>query len=417
MQASRTVDPLTDVGVGSGFLRRIASAFVGFTLGATAVTGAANAQRIDLNIDSSLADYLLEVVCSGEKVDEAYLRSSPFVQAQVRHHTSLSPVRNMDALLAGLEVASRCEIPERDVFRFGPIVEDKGRFEATVDFLKIRAPEIERFVVTSLAPYAPEDFDFSGAMALSIIGNPCGGFASEGYFFLAINCLTAGYEEEFSAIKVVSAHEVFHALQHGFFYPGSFELEGVESHDEALELLFRWVMFEGTAELVADSRQIEGSGVLTDFLTGFAESGYQQIPLYIDLISYAGEILTAGDDYSDRLANIYKLGFAGGGRQALYYAGATMASHMDKTYGREALICIFRLPPEQFVRAYQAAALRSASEEAVPLGQTIMMGADRISRKREDGLAFERCVNSATLGRRSAPDAISRRKALRWDDE
>ena len=82
-------------------------------------------------------------MCSGNEVDAAYLRSSPLVQAQIKHHTSLSPTRNFEALRAGLEAAARCEIPENDVYRFGPIVENKARFQATVAFLKDRAPQIE----------------------------------------------------------------------------------------------------------------------------------------------------------------------------------------------------------------------------------------------------------------------------------
>lgn len=395
MQKRRTVGILTGPGFGLIFLKRAAKAFAGLLLGAAAMNAAASAQDINVSVDSSLADHLLDIVCSDNDIDEAYLRASPLMQAQIKHHTSLSSARNLDALLKGLEAASKCEVPEDDVFRLGAIVKNKEKFEATVEFLKARAPEIERFVVESLSPFAPEDLAFSGDVVLSIVGNPCGGFASEEYFFLALNCLTAGPEEEYSAIKAVSAHEVFHALQNEFFYPRSKEFEEIASLDDSLEHLFRWLMFEGTAEYAVDSRQIEGAGALTEFLTGFAENGYQQIPLYTEFFSYTAEILTAGegvDDYKERLRNIYKLGFSGAGRQVFYYAGAAMARHLDETHGREALTCIFRLPPEQFVRAYHAAALQSPGEETVPLGQTLMEAAERISSRREADLRFERCV-------------------------
>ena len=41
-----------------------------------AVTTPAQAGTIDLSIDSSLADYVLEVSCSGEPADEQRLRAS-----------------------------------------------------------------------------------------------------------------------------------------------------------------------------------------------------------------------------------------------------------------------------------------------------------------------------------------------------
>lgn len=382
--------------VGFALLKRAGKAVSGLVLGVMTVNASASAQAIKVDVDSSLADYLLESVCSTREVDDERLRSSPLVQAQVRHHTSLSQTRNFDALLAGLEAASRCEVPANDVYRFGPIVESKEVFAATVAFLKSHAREIEDFVTESLTPFVPEDLEYSGSIVLSIVGNPCGGFASEEYFFLAVNCLTGAHEEEYSAIKVVSAHEVFHALQHEFFYPGGNDFAEVESLDDAIEHLFRWLLFEGTAEYAVDTRQIEGSGTLTKFLTTFAENGYQQIPLHIEFFSYAAEILTAGsnsEDYRERLRNIYSLGFSGAGRQVLYYAGAAMTGHIDRTYGRDALICIFRLPPEQFVRAYHTAALRSAGEETAPLAETVVQAAARISRKRDETLHFEACVN------------------------
>lgn len=390
MQAQR-LDTVSDV-MGMARAKRLRTTLVGLVLAFTAVNAAASAPSIRINVDSSLADYLLDTVCSGNEVDAAYLRSSPLVQAQIKHHTSLSPTRNFEALRAGLEAAARCEIPENDVYRFGPIVENKARFQATVAFLKERAPQIEAFVTASLQPFTPPDLQYSGSIVLSVIGNPCGGFAADGYFYLALNCLTAGHEGEYSAIQVVSAHETFHALQHAFFWGAGTELERIDSREAAIEQLFRWLMREGTAEYVADSRQIKGSGALTGFLTGFSRNGYAQIPLYLDFLGYAAEILSAGEDYAARLENVYKLGFSGAGRQVFYYVGAAMAAHLDRVHGREALICIFRLPPEQFVRAYHAAALESPDGEARPLGTTVTAAADRISRTRDTALRFERCI-------------------------
>jgi hypothetical protein len=207
-----------------------------------------------------------------------------------------------------------------------------------------------------------------------------------------VNCLTTDYEGEYLAVKVVSAHEVFHALQHEFFFPGESGFDKIRSRDDALVYLFRWLLGEGTAEYVADSRQVKGSGRLTELLAGFAENGYRQIPLYTDFFSYTAEILSTGDDFRERLRTIYELGFSGSNRQIFYYTGAAMAAHLDRTYGRDALVCIVRLPPEQFLRAYQAAALKTPGRTAVPLGETVLEAANRIARRRGKHVGFESCV-------------------------
>ena len=365
-------------------------------LAVAAMTDGARAQIITVDVDPWLADYLLEAVCSGEEIDEARLRSSPLARAQVEHHTSFSRARNMDALLDGLRAASRCEVPENDVFRFRAVVEDKAAFEATVDFLRSRASEIEAHVRESVLPYVPQDLRYSGNIALSIVGNPCGGFASGDYVFLALNCLRGNHEQEYSAIKVVSAHELFHALQERFFWPDSTALEDVTTLDDAFALFFHWLMWEGTAEFVSDSRNIDGSGVLAETLSGFADHGYGHIPLYTEFLGYAADMLAAGDDYQHRLKNLYSLGFAGTGRQVFYYAGAAMAGHLERTWGRGTLICIFHLPPEQFVRAYHAAASQSSGQEALPLGDTVTAAANRLSNERDAALRFEGCRNEGS---------------------
>lgn len=62
----------------------------------------ARAQAIALDVNADLADYILGVTCSGEPIDEAYVRSLPVVQSQVKHHTGLIATRDMDAFVNGL---------------------------------------------------------------------------------------------------------------------------------------------------------------------------------------------------------------------------------------------------------------------------------------------------------------------------
>src|SRR5690606_25086102 len=115
-------------------------------------------------------------------------------------------------------------------------------------------------------PYAPADLDYSGSLVLAIVGNPCGGFASGGDFFLALSCLRGNYKTELHAAKSVAAHETYHAIQNRFFWPSKLRIEEVKTRDDAFDQLFSFLLSEGTAEYVMDSRRIEGSGALTDYL-------------------------------------------------------------------------------------------------------------------------------------------------------
>lgn len=372
----------------------------GFVFGTALLGAAANAQPLEVRVDASLAHRILGIVCSGEPVDRDWFRASPVVGAQIEHHTELSSTRDLDALLRGLEAASRCEVPEDDPFRFGPVVRNKAGFEQAVAFLERHASDIEEFVVRSVTPFVPADLEWSGSIVLSIVGNPCGGFGTKGRFFLALNCLVAHPESDYSAVRVVSAHEVYHALQDAFFHPRDGEFDDVASFEAALSQLFWWLETEGTAEYVGDSRQIEGSGVLSGFLGGFARDGYGRIPLYLRFLGYAADILAAADDYRERVRDVYELGFSGTGRQVFYYAGAAMTAHLDRTYGREALVCILGLPSEEFVLAYQATALESPGEDSVPLGRTLVQGAERLRDSRPPGSAtFHACLQQVRADR------------------
>lgn len=297
----------------------------------------------------------------------------------------------MDAFMAGLAAAAKCETPPTDYFRFGAVVKDKAGFAETVAFFKGRADEIAGFVSEGLAPYTPADLDYSGTLVLAIVGNPCGGFTSDTDFFLALSCLRGNYETELHAAKSVAAHETYHAIQHEFFYPASHRLEDVKTEDDAIDTLFSFLLREGTAEYAVDSRRIEGSGALTDYLKGFAANGHAQLPFHMRLFDYMAGLIAAAeahDDLMQHLKDAVQLGFSGDNRQVFYYVGAAMAARLDAAYGREAYLCILRLPPEQFVRAYQAA----SGGDAPRLGPAVLKAAERRSRARAGDLHYETCV-------------------------
>lgn len=359
---------------------------------AAAMAGAAQAQTITVKVDSDYADFLLAKTCSGEDIDEAAVAAMPLVQSQIKHHSNMGGGRDMAAFLAGLKAAAKCAAPENDAYEFGALVANKSEFRAVVDYFKNRAPEIEAYVSESLAPFVPATTSYNGELVLSIVGNNCGGFSMDGKFYLALSCIRTEAETEFEAAKLIASHETYHALQYDFFAPFDEDISHVKTRDEAFEYLFMNLLLEGSAEFVADSSVIDGRGTLSGILRRFARTAHRQMPYLIRLFGYSADILDGGDDIEARIEDVYSLGFGGQNGQIFYYAGAAMVKHVDETYGRDALICIMSKPPEQFVRAYDAAARANSSEERPALSAAMRKAADRLSRKRAKDQRFEACI-------------------------
>jgi len=359
---------------------------------AVAFSGAAEAQSIKVSVDSSYADFLLAKTCSGEEIDEDAIKAMPLVESQVKHHANLIATRDMQAFVSGLKAAAKCEAPENDLYDFGPLITEKEKFRAAVDYFKTRAPEIESYLAENLSQFVPSDLNYEGELVLSIVGNNCGGFAMDGKFYLALSCIRDDVAGQFEAAKLISAHETYHALQYEFFYPFNEDISAVKSRDDAYDYIFMSLLAEGTAEFAASTKDFEGAGLLPDLLRRFARNGYRQSAFHIRTFGYMADIMNEGDDYMARLKDVYDLGFGGQNRQVFYYAGAVMAQHVDEAYGRAALICVFSKPPEQFVRAYQASALVKSDDKTPALAPEMMKAAEKLSRKCAKDLRYERCV-------------------------
>jgi hypothetical protein len=339
-----------------------------------AFTTPAQAGTIDLSIDSSLADYVLEVSCSGEPVDEQRLRNSKVLMAQIKHHSGLNPRYTMDDYIDGLQAASRCEVLEDDIFRFRYAVEEKEELVRAIAFLKAHEDELVSFVIGKTAPYFPTDKQFSGAIVLSAAGQSCGGFSMDGAFFIDVPCVAGAIEDEFMAIKVLSAHETYHALQYAFFAPFNEDMQVVDSPATAQNYLFLNLLLEGSAEFVADSREITGESRLARLLGEFAAKGYRKVNFNLRMLGYAAEVLAEEGDSQRRIRDMYSIGFSGDTGQQFYYVGAVMAEKIEAAFGREALVCVIALSPEQFVLAYDAASLKEGVE-ARPVGAGAVLAA------------------------------------------
>jgi len=353
-----------------------------------AVSLPAHAGTMDLSIDSSLADYVLEVSCSGEPINEQRLRTSEALLAQIKHHYGLNSRYTMDSYIDGLRAAARCEVPENDLFRFRYAVEEKEKLLKAIAFLKAHEDELVNFVIEKTAPYFPADKKFSGAIVLSAAGQSCGGFSMDGAFFIDVPCVAGAIEDEFTAIKLLCAHETYHALQYVFFAPFSEDIRLIDSPEKAQNYLFLNLLLEGTAEFVADSREITGESLLAKLLSDFAAKGYPKVNFNLRMLGYAAEVLGAEGDSERRIRDMYSVGFSGNTGQEFYYVGAIMAEKIEAAFGREALVCIIALSPEQFVLAYDAVSLKK-DVEAKPVGAGAVLAARNLG---EGKISWEKCL-------------------------
>ena len=81
--------------------------------------------------------------------------------------------------------------------------------------------------------------------------------------------------------------------------------------------------------------------------------------------------------------------FSGGTGQKFYYVGAAMARKIESVFGRDKLVCVMSLSPEQFVLAYDAALGRAAGDGDYPVGASTLAAARRLGEKHR---SFESCL-------------------------
>jgi hypothetical protein len=343
--------------------------------------GPASAQNVEITVDTSLADYIVEFTCSGEEIDEARLRNSRLLQAQIKHHSGNSDLFTMDGFIDAARAAASCEVPERDLYRFRHVVEDQEQIARAIDFLKAREAELAAFVVEKVAPYFPPDKQFSGEIVLAAASWSCGGFSMDGAFFVDVPCVAPSIEEELQAVKILSAHETYHALQYAFFAPFNEDMSAIDTPEAAQAYLFLNLLLEGTAEFVADSRDVPGEGTLATVFRKFARQGYGSLASHFRWLDYASAVLAVDEASNQRIRDVYDFGFSGSTGQKFYYVGATMARKIEAVFGRERLVCIISLSPEQFVLAYDAAVEQAGEVGDYPVGASTLTAARRLGEK------------------------------------
>ena len=372
----------------AGFMDWLPKLFLALVALAVAGFVPARAQNVQIRVDTSLADYILEFACSGEEIDEQRLRTSRLLQTQIKHHSVNSDLFTMDGFIDAAKAAAACEVRARDLYRFRHVVKDRQQVARAIAFLKQHEAELSSFVVEKIAPYAPPDQRFSGEIVLVAASWSCGGFAMDGAFFIDVPCVAPSIEEEFQAVKILSAHETYHALQYAFFAPFNEDIGHIETPEEAQAHLFLNLLLEGTAEFVADSRNAPGEGTLSTIFRDLAAQAYKRMASHFRWLDYASAVLAVDEASNQRIRDIYDFGFSGSTGQKFYYVGATMARKIEAVFGRERLVCIISLSPEQFVLAYDAALEQAGEVGDYPVGASTLAAARRLG---DENSSFRTC--------------------------
>jgi hypothetical protein len=359
-------------------LRKIFLAIAALAAGGTV---GANSQNVHITVDTSLADYILEFTCSGEEIDESRLRNSRLLRAQIKHHSGNSDLFTMDGFIEAAKAAASCEVRERDLYRFRYVVEDREQIARAIAFLKEHEAELSAFVVEKIAPYFPPQQQYSGEIVLVTASWSCGGFSIDGAFFVDVPCVAPSIEKDFQAVKILSAHETYHALQYAFFAPFDEDMSPIDTPEEAQAHLFLNLLLEGTAEFVADSRNVQGDGTLAVIFRDLASQGYARLASHFRWLDYALTVLAVDEDSNRRIRDMYHFGFSGSTGEKFYFVGATMARKIEAVFGRDRLVCVISLSPEQFVLAYDAALEQVDEEGDHVVGVSTLAAARRLGEK------------------------------------
>jgi hypothetical protein len=366
--------------------RKLLLAIAVLTAGAIAP---ANAQNVRITVDTSLADYILEIACSGEEIDEDRLRNSRLLQKQIKHHSGNSELFTMDGFIDAAKAAASCEVREPDLYRFRHVVEDREQIVRAIAFLKEHEAELSAFVVENISPYFPDERQYYGEIVLVAASWSCGGFSMDGAFFVDVPCVAPSIQEEFEAVSILSAHETYHALQYAFFAPFEEDMSPIDTPLEAQAYLFLNLLLEGTAEFVADSRKVSGDGTLAVAFRDLAKRGYGRLESHFRWLDYASTILAVDEASNRRIRDVYQFGFSGSTGQKFYYVGATMARKIEAVFGRDRLVCMVSLSPEQFVLAYDAAVAQVSKEDDYVVGAATLEAARRLGEK---NISFRSCL-------------------------
>jgi hypothetical protein len=356
-----------------------------------ALTAASAEAEVAVRLDTSLADYALALTCSNQPVDEALVRASPLVQAQIRHNARLRDTATMDNYIAALRALSACQAPTPDPFAVSDIISNPDAYRRKVEALRQQQDDLAEVVAAHLARYMPDGDDYRGEIVLAVPYYSCGGFADQGRFFIDIRCLDEDIDVDFAALTALVAHETYHAIQARYFFPvGNYE--DIRTRNDALTLVLGELLHEGSATHVASQSALPASdgGLLTRINRRFRQDNAQRMGANFALMTMLIEQVARTQDFRAAAESVSQIAFSGGTFQEMgYFVGARMAHDIEAAWGVPALVCVMRLPPEQFALAHDAVAEAGGAQER--LGPRAISAARDLARNRRSSGSFRAC--------------------------
>lgn len=332
-------------------------------LAACAFAGSAFAE-VNIRIDTTLADRTLALVCSGQEVDEAAVRNSPTVQAQIEHNSGLTEGATMDAYVAALRGASDCHAPTPDPFQIGHVIANVEVYRRKVAAISARQAELEAFVSERIRPYLAPGASFSGNVVLAVPYFSCGGFSAAHAFFIDLRCLDENIDNDFTALALLISHETFHAVQQRDFAGARDGVDDARTGNDAASAIFNALLWEGTAQWVGSARLLPttGGGPLTRLNRTEATTNARRARANFMLLSILIERAARSRTPAQAAEEAYTIAFSGSTYEQMgYYVGSRMAADIENAWGAPALTCVMLLPSEQFILAHDAAAPAEAN--------------------------------------------------------
>jgi hypothetical protein len=300
----------------------------------------------------------------------------------------------MDAYVAALRAASACAAPDPDPFAVARVIDERERLRGKVDSIVARSDELSRSVAERLTPDLPSDYDFTGSVVLAVPYFSCGGFSMAGQFFIDVRCLSEDMDSDWEGLALLVAHEIFHVIQERLFWPSPDPNARIGTRADAFALLYAELLMEGSAELVAHTSSLpdSGGGPYTRLSRSFYEANARRMPQNFALTSALLERIAASRGEFDAAARLAdSVLFAGEYEEIGYYVGAQMLADIDRTWGRAALTCIMRLPPEQLVLAHDAVASKAGSE-LLRLDAEVVRPAEELARTPGRKGRYQDCI-------------------------
>lgn len=353
--------------------------------------GAQAHAQVRINIDTSLADRALGLVCTGQDIDEAAVRASSIVQAQIEHNSGLRDTATMDNYVAALRALSACQAPDPDPFNVAAVLADPAAFRTKIAAIRARQDEIAASVERRLTPYMPPGASFDGGVILAVPYFSCGGFAANEQFFIDIRCLDSNLDLDMLALELLVTHETYHVVQERFFRPLP-DSETLSTRREALSLFFGYMLIEGSATFVASPTQLPatGGGPLTRLNRNFHLANQRRMETNFALMTILIEQLARSRTPRQDFESAVQVAFSGSSYEEIgYHVAARMMRDIEDAWGAPTTACIFRLPAEQLVLAHDA--VTTGQADALRLGAPAIEAARSVARGRTRAERYESC--------------------------